>query len=64
MKRDLPDLPFSDSADVVAGDKAKGVAFFSENEAGGATAEVWFADGRNFYQATTLAKDAKILKKS
>lgn len=63
IKHDLPDLPFSNSADVIAGGKAKGVAFFSQNEAfGGATAEVWFADGKNFYQATAYGKDAKILE--
>lgn len=63
IRRDLPDLPFSNSADVVVGGKAKGVAFFSENEAfGGATAEVWFADGKNFYQATTYGKAAKMLE--
>ena len=63
IRRDLPDLPFSNSADVVVGGKTKGVAFFSENEAfGGPTAEVWFADGRNFYQATAYRKDVKILE--
>ena len=61
--RDVPDMPVLNSADAVVDGKAKGAAFFSENESfGGATAEVWFADGRNFYQATTLAKDAKILE--
>ena len=63
VKRDLPDLPFSNSADIVVDGKAKGTAFFSENEAfGGETAEVWFADGRNFYQATAYSKDAKMLE--
>lgn len=63
IRSDLPDLPFSNSADVAVGGKAKGVAFFSENEAfGGDTAEVWFADGENFYQATAYGKDAKLLE--
>ena len=63
VKRDIPDLPFSNSADVVVGSKAKGVAFFSENEAfGGQTAEVWFADGKLFFQATASAKDARLLE--
>ena len=63
IKRDIPDLRFLNSVDAVVGDKAKGVAFFSENEAfGGPTAEVWFADGRNFYQATAYRKDVKILE--
>lgn len=63
IRRDIPDLPFSNSADVIVGGKAKGVAFFSKNEAfGGATAEVWFADGKNLYQATTYGKDAKFLE--
>ena len=63
IKRDIPDLPFSDSADVIVGKKAKGAAFFSEDGAfGGQTAEVWFADGRNFYQATAYRKDVKILE--
>lgn len=63
IRRDLPDLPFSNSADVIVGDKAKGVAFFSRNEAfGGDTAEVWFADGRNFFQATVYRKDVKLLE--
>lgn len=59
IRSDIPDLPFSNSADVVMGGKAKGVAFFSENEAfGGPTAEIWFADGKLFYQATASAKNA------
>ena len=63
IKRDIPDMPFSNSADVIVGGKAKGVAFFSENEAfNGQTAEVWFADGKLFYQATASAKDAKLLE--
>lgn len=63
VKKDIPDLPFSNSADVIVGGKAKGVAFFSVNEAfGGETAEVWFADGENLYQATARAKDAKLLE--
>ena len=63
IRRDLPDLPFSNSADVVVGSKAKGVAFFSENEAfKGQTAEVWFADGKIFFQATASAKDARLLE--
>ena len=63
IKRDIPDMPFSNSADVIVGGKAKGVAFFSENEAfNGQTAEVWFADGKLFYQATASAKDARLLE--
>ena len=63
VKRDIPDLPFSNSADVAVGGKAMGAAFFSENEAfGGPTAEVWFADGKLFFQATASAKDAKLLE--
>ena len=63
IRRDLPDMPFSNFADVIAGGKAKGVAFFSQNDAfGGETAEVWFADGKLFFQATASAKDAKILE--
>ena len=63
IKRDIPDLPFSNSADVVVGGKANGAAFFSENEAfGGPSAEVWFADGKLFYQATASVKDAKLLE--
>ena len=63
IRHDLPDMPFSNSADVIAGGKAKGVAFFSESEAfGGQTAEVWFADGKLFFQATASAKDAKALE--
>ncbi|MEK7123693.1 MAG: hypothetical protein AAB851_02245, partial [Patescibacteria group bacterium] len=63
IKMDMPDLPLSNSADVIVGGKAKGVAFFSQNEVfGGDTAEVWFADGKNFYQATSRAKDVKILE--
>jgi len=63
IKRDIPDMPFSNSADVIVGDKAKGVAFFSENEAfNGQTAEVWFADGKLFYQATASAKNARLLE--
>ena len=63
IKRDIPDLPFSNSADVVVGGKANGAAFFSENEAfKGQTAEVWFADGKIFFQATASAKDARLLE--
>jgi len=63
IRLDLPDMPFSNSADVIVGSKAKGVAFFSESEAfGGPTAEVWFADGKLFFQATASAKNAKILE--
>ena len=63
IKRDIPDLPFSNSADVAVGGKANGVAFFSENEAfKGKTAEVWFADGKLFYQATASVKDAELLE--
>lgn len=63
IKNDIPDLPVSNSADVVVGGKAKGVAFFSQNQAfGGETAEVWFAAGKNFYQATAFAKDTKMLE--
>ena len=63
IRRDIPDLPFSNSADVIVGGKAMGVAFFSENEAfGGPTAEVWFADEKLFFQATASAKDAKALE--
>ena len=63
IKRDIPDMPFSNSADVIVGGKAKGVAFFSENEAfNGQTADVWFADGKLFYQATASAKDARLLE--
>lgn len=63
IKRDIPDLPVSNFADVVVGGKAKGVAFFSENEAfGGPTAEVWFADREKFFQATAYGKDAKLLE--
>lgn len=63
IRRDIPDLPFSNSADVVVGGKAKGVAFFSQNEAfGGDTAEVWFADGKNFYQATARTGEVKLLE--
>lgn len=59
----MPDLPFSNSVDVVIGGKARGVAFFSRNDAfSGETAEIWFADGRNFYQATAYRKDVKILE--
>lgn len=60
--RDVPDMPFSNSADIVVADKAKGVAFFSRSEAFGETAEAWFADGRNFYQATAKAEDVKVLE--
>ena len=60
--RDVPDMPVLNSADVVVDGKAKGAAFFSENESFGKTAEVWFADGRNFYQATAYRKDVKILE--
>ena len=63
IKRDIPDLPFSNSADVAVGGKANGVAFFSENEAfKGKTAEVWFADGKIFFQTTASAKDARLLE--
>jgi hypothetical protein len=63
VKRDIPDLPFSNSLDVTVGGKGKGVAFFSENSAfGGQTAEVWFADGKLFFQATASAKDARLLE--
>lgn len=63
IKHDLPDLPFSNSADIVVGDKAKGVAFFSKNDAfGGDTAEAWFADGKTFFQITASAKDARLLE--
>lgn len=63
IKSDIPDLPILNASNIIAGGKAKGVAFFSQNEAfGGPTAEVWFADGKNFYQATVRAGDAKLLE--
>lgn len=63
IQRDLPDLMISNSTDVIVGGKAKGVAFFSDNEAfGGDTAEVWFADKSKFYQATCYRKDVKLLE--
>lgn len=62
IRRDLPDMPFLNSADVMVGGKAKGLAFFSQNESFGETAEVWFAHDGKFFQATTYGKDAKLLE--
>lgn len=63
IRRDIPDLPFSNSADVIVGGKAKGVAFFSQNKAfGGDTAEAWFAYGGNFFQVTAYRKYVGLLE--
>ena len=59
---DVPDMPFLNSVDVSVDGKAKGVAFFSQNDSFGDTAEVWFADGKNFYQTTAYKEDVKVLE--
>lgn len=59
---DVPDMLFLNSTDVVIGGKAKGTAFFSQNEAFGDTAEVWFAKAGHFYQATAYRKDVWLLE--
>lgn len=60
--RDVPDMPFLNSANVVVDGKAKGVAFFSQNESFGDTAEVWFASDGKFFQATTYGKNVRLLE--
>ena len=60
--RDVPDMPFLNSVDVSVDGKAKGVAFFSQNDSFGDTAEVWFADGKNFYQTTAYKEDVGVLE--
>lgn len=56
VRRDIPDMQVTDVQVVEVGEKHRGIAFLSDNEAfNGASREVWFFFRGNLYQISTYA---------
>lgn len=61
--QDVPDMTITDAQVLEVGDKYKGLAFKSDNEAfGGASREVWFVFRGNLYQISTYERLDDLLK--
>lgn len=57
IKAEIPDLKISQPQEVLVSLGRKGLAFMSDNESfGGASREVWFVFGGNFYQISAYAE--------
>lgn len=63
VRKDIPDMQISDVQTVEVGDRYKGIAFRSNNDAfEGDSREVWFVFHGNLYQISTYARLDPLLK--